>query len=152
VVRRLPFTDQHHVVRYGEGTDTCSTEIHAPQTGAQSRNDIDMTTTQQNRDEADLLYIANTIRHQIGIKTLMAVGARELVALRDDDRQNGGLRFSVGSGSNHHIIVRLRWDDTYEVESVKIDPRTRGETVAASLSWVYCDDLSNIVCTLASTT
>ena len=103
-----------------------------------------MTTT-----ASETLEIANIIRQQIGIGTLMAIGARDLIALDENDGQRGGLRFTVNRTRLTRIDVRLRWNDTYTVEYVKISARTHQARVVDSRDEVYCDVLADVVYTLS---
>ena len=104
-----------------------------------------------NNTANETLQIANIIRQQIGVGTLMAVGARDLIALDENNGQRGGLRFTVNRTRLTRIDVRLAWNDTYTVEFVKINARTHEARVVDSRDGVYCDNLADVVYTLSCT-
>lgn len=102
-------------------------------------------------DNATLIYYANTIKQQIGMMTMMAVGGRDFRALPETDTQRGGLRFTVNRSRLTQIVVRLMWNDTYTVEFVKVNSRTGAERVVKSYDDTYCDQLSDLVYDLSCT-
>jgi hypothetical protein len=106
-----------------------------------------MTTTTNNET---LIYIGNTIKTQIGMMTMMAIGGRVFKALPETETQRGGLRFTVGRTRLTQIVVRLMWNDTYTVEFVKVNARTGAERVVKSYDDTYCDQISDLVYELAN--
>ena len=84
--------------------------------------------------------IANTIRDQIGINTLMCIGAHELGIVPATDKQLGGLAFKLGRNPKMKqggmVMVTLNYSDTYTVRIMT----SRGKMVLEQ-SDVYCDQL-----------
>lgn len=95
--------------------------------------------------QSETLHYANTVRSQIGLPTMLAVGARDLRALPECEAQRGGLRFTVNRTRLTRIAVRLMWNDTYTVEFVRVNPRTGAERTVESAEEVYCDQLADVV-------
>ena len=106
-----------------------------------------MTTTTNNET---LIYIGNTIKKQIGMMTMMAIGGRGFKALPETETERGGLRFTVGRTRLTQIVVRLMWNDTYTVEFVRVNARTGAERVVKSYDNTYCDQISDLVFELSS--
>jgi hypothetical protein len=105
-----------------------------------------MTTTTNN----ELIYIGKTVKTQIGMMTMMSIGGRDFKAMPETETQRGGLRFTVGRNRLTQVVVRLMWNDTYTVEFVKVNARTRAERVVKSYDLTYCDQLSDLVYELAT--
>jgi hypothetical protein len=84
--------------------------------------------------------IAETIRQQIGINTLMCIGAHAFQALPETDKTLGGLQFKLGRNPKMkiggYVTVTLGYSDTYTVRIVS----SRGK-VMLEASDVYCDML-----------
>ena len=93
----------------------------------------------------DRMNIARTIKSQIGIRTLMACGARDFVC-----GMNGDLSFKVGSsrGRIKMIHIILEPSDTYTViykEKYNSGPKKYEDAYHKSVDDVYCDMLADIV-------
>jgi hypothetical protein len=54
------------------------------------------------------------ILNQIGVMTLLSLGAREVVNL------GCGVRFTAGRGNSRKVVVKLAANDTYAVEVVRL--------------------------------
>ena len=100
--------------------------------------------------QIEALQYANTIKDQIGRMTLLATGAREFLALPENDEQRGGLQFTVNRTRLTKIVVRLAWNDTYTVEFLQLNPRTRIARVVERVELVYCDNLSEVIYNLST--
>jgi hypothetical protein len=86
------------------------------------------------------LEIANTIKQQIGVNTLMCIGAHQFTALPESDSILGGLTFKVGRNPKMKqggtCTIKLMPSDTYNVTIVA----ARGK-VLLDVTDVYCDSL-----------
>jgi len=80
--------------------------------------------------------VATEIRRQIGARNLMAIGAREFVALNE---QRGGLRMKVNRGQWVEVILTGR--DTYDVTWLRVNRSTYARVVLGSRSDVYAEQL-----------
>ena len=84
--------------------------------------------------------IANTIRDQIGINTLMCIGAHNLGIVPATDKQLGGLAFKLGRNpkmkQGGNVMIQLMPNDTYTVRIMT----SRGKMVLERND-VYCDQL-----------
>jgi len=89
------------------------------------------------------LQIAQTIAQQIGGRRLMALGAKNRLALSESADKRGGLQFtaSLFGRRSCRVIVELTHSDTYRVLVLK----PRAYVVIAKLDDVYCEDLGNLV-------
>jgi hypothetical protein len=88
--------------------------------------------------------VANTIKQQIGTGALMAVAARNFVALENE----AGLMFEIGSGRGmlkKVVIKYLPGLDLYKVERININRRTWTHKVRCTFGSVYADYLSEAV-------
>lgn len=85
------------------------------------------------------------LKEQIGIGNLMAVGAREFTR----DTPNG-IMFKVGSkrGKLEKLVVRLREDDTYSVQYVRLNTKNYKFEANETLEGVYCDNIGRVVRTM----
>ncbi len=102
-----------------------------------------MTTATEN------LTIANTIRRQImagDYWCLAACGAREYVALDENDERQGGLMFrvTVTPRKFHKIIVELTHSDEYLVKLIKIQRPSYTATTVEEHG-CFCDNLAEVV-------
>ncbi len=88
----------------------------------------------------EMQEIAATIRKQIGMRTLMACGAREW----QFPTNAKGIIFKVGNGRLRlHIKVILTSMDDYSVSLIKLG---RVDTkIVEHYDGIYCDQLSEIV-------
>lgn len=84
--------------------------------------------------------IANTIKHQIGINTLMCIGAHNLGIVPATDKQLGGLAFKLGRNpkmkQGGSVMIFLLPNDTYRVAIMS----SRGKMMLEQED-VYCDQL-----------
>lgn len=101
-------------------------------------------------DTATRMQIANTIKQQIGIRTLMACGARNFVC-----GMKGDLSFKVGSGRGRikSVQITLNPSDTYTVvyrEQYNSGPKKFEIAEEQSYDDVYCDMLSDVVYSLVN--
>jgi hypothetical protein len=84
--------------------------------------------------------IANTIRDQIGINTLMCIGAHNLGIVPATDKILGGLAFKLGRNPKMKqggtVMIQLLPSDTYRVAIMT----SRGKMVLEQED-VYCDQL-----------
>lgn len=89
---------------------------------------------------SNALVIANTIKQQIGVNTLMCIAAQGLAALSECDKYLGGLTFKVGRNpkmkQGGRVTILLDFNDTYTVRIVD----ARG-AVLSETSCVYADML-----------
>jgi len=85
--------------------------------------------------------IANTIKHQIGINTLMCIGAHNLGIVPATDKILGGLAFKLGRNpkmkQGGNVMITLLPSDTYTVRIMS----SRGKMMLET-SDVYCDQLA----------
>lgn len=94
-------------------------------------------------DISEMQAIANIIRKQIGISTLMACGAREWRFLEDGKKGTG---FRVNAGvKREYISISLEPNDTYTVKHYKLKRVTNEEIILSQFNDVYCEMLSNMV-------
>ena len=86
--------------------------------------------------------IANTIRDQIGINTLMCIGAHNLGIVPATDKILGGLAFKLGRNPKMKqggtVMIQLLPSDTYRVAIMT----SRGKMVL-DISDVYGDQLGS---------
>jgi hypothetical protein len=84
--------------------------------------------------------IANTIRDQIGINTLMCIGAHNLGIVPATDKHQGGLAFKLGRNpkmkQGGNVMITLAASDTYRVCIMS----SRGKMML-EVEDVYCDML-----------
>lgn len=84
------------------------------------------------------LSVAHTIRNQLGVGTLLMLGAQTLTGSSDS------LGFRIrGSRKVSHISVRLGPSDTYTVEFIKCGGGTR--KVVESCPDIYADSLHDCI-------
>lgn len=87
------------------------------------------------------MTIANTIKQQIGVNTLMCIGAHNMGALPATDKILGGLAFKLGRNpkmkQGGSVMIQLMPNDTYTVRIMT----SRGKMVLES-SNVYAEDLA----------
>lgn len=94
-------------------------------------------------DPLDPKNIATTIKQQIGMSTLMCIGAHNVMALPRDDANNqlGGLKFKINPNPklkvHATVTIILNGNDTYSVKIITC----RGKEVL-NISNVYCEDLA----------
>jgi len=91
------------------------------------------------------IAVAETIRHQIGMQTLMACGAREYrCGWSSEDYPH--LTMRVGDGKRGlWVRVTLMPSDTYTVELFKMMRVQHVLKQIEEFEDVYCDMLSNII-------
>jgi hypothetical protein len=86
------------------------------------------------------LAIANAVKHQIGINTLMCIGAHDFQALPETDKVLGGLAFKLGRNpkmkQGGNVMITLLPSDTYRVCIMS----SRGKMML-EVEGVYCDQL-----------
>lgn len=84
--------------------------------------------------------IANAIKQQIGINTLMCIGAHDLGIVPATDKILGGLAFKLGRNPKMKqggmVMIQLMPSDTYTVRIMT----SRGKMVLEQED-VYCDQL-----------
>ncbi len=96
--------------------------------------------------QSEGLYIANTILEQLGgspAQLRLMIGARDIVALDENDRRRGGVQFGwpATRGTWNKVCVALAWNDTYTVTFYEIrgsDIKREGESRAD----IYADGLT----------
>lgn len=85
--------------------------------------------------------IANTIRDQIGVNTLMCIGAHNLGIVPATDKILGGLAFKLGRNPKMKqggmVMIQLMPSDTYTVRIMT----SRGKMVLEAEN-IYCDQLA----------
>ena len=86
--------------------------------------------------------VADTIKRQIGISTLMALGAHKFQWMRIDSRIRGGLAFVIKYRSNQrgYVEIRLTAMDDYDI--VMRDSKKR---VVVTSNGVYADALRRVL-------
>lgn len=85
--------------------------------------------------------IAQTIIAQMGGNMFrMMTGAKDMVALSENEKQAGGVMFRIGKNAKgiNKVLVRLTWADVYEVEFYK-----EAQLIAKNED-VYCDYLAPV--------
>lgn len=94
----------------------------------------------------EMQEVAKTIRQQIGLKNLMAIGAREWRFLGWHAQGKQGLSMRVGAGSKRQFIeILLEDNDTYTVISYKLKRVTDIRIELERATDVYCEILGEIV-------
>lgn len=86
--------------------------------------------------------VANTIKQQIGVKTLMACGARNFLASATS------LEMEVLEDARAVIkllTVTLNGKDLYDVELVVLSMRHMSRTVIEEKTDIFCENLSDVV-------
>lgn len=83
---------------------------------------------------------AQAILDQIGVMSLLRIGAKEIVNL------GHGIMFRSGSKRGHKVIIVLAANDTYTVELVRVR-KFDAESVEVH-EGVYCDQLTTVVETM----
>lgn len=82
------------------------------------------------------------ILSQIGKMTVLAVSGGRVIALKNTEGENVGVSLFVTE--KRRIEVILNWLDTYDVTRIHTD-KNGTETVEASYTLVYCDQLEQVV-------
>ena len=80
---------------------------------------------------------AQTILEQIGRPALWAIGAKNIVNLGD------GIHFNISP--SRKIVVKLAANDTYAVETVRMNRRDYSLTSEYFAEMVYADQLQDVV-------
>jgi hypothetical protein len=87
--------------------------------------------------------IANTIKHQIGVNTLMCIGAHNMGIVPATDKFLGGLAFKLGRNpkmkQGGNVMITLMPNDTYRVCIMS----SRGKMMLESEN-VYGEDLGGM--------
>jgi hypothetical protein len=88
------------------------------------------------------IEIAQTIKAQIGMQRLCAIGAQKFLALPEAGAQLGGLYFkaSLFGARRCEVMIKLMADDTYTLQL-----RKPSGLVIAEFNDVYCDHLGRDV-------
>ena len=93
----------------------------------------------------EMQQIAKIIRQQIGMRNLMACGAREFKLLGFDSPKKG-LQFRVNDGAKRQYIkVVLEPNDTYTVISYRLKRVTDEHIDIVDLYDIYCEQLGETV-------
>ena len=96
----------------------------------------------------DKLFVANTIREQIGQNSLMCFGARQFMGWAESDSDRGRLTFVVSNNPKIQrrcfVTVVLDFDDTYTV-SVWYRNRSNEAQILSESKGIYCDQLSDLL-------
>jgi len=96
-------------------------------------------------DIFEMQEIGNTIRKQIGLANLMAVGAREWKLLGFSEPKKG-LQFRVNSTAKRQFIkVVLEPNDTYTVISYRLKRVTDEHIDIQDVYDIYCEQLGETV-------
>ena len=89
---------------------------------------------------AATIIIAKTIQGQIGMNSLMCIGAHKFIAIPETDKHLGGLQFKLGKNPKMKqggtVTITLLPSDTYAVKIIT----SRGK-VMLDVEGIYCEDL-----------
>jgi hypothetical protein len=91
--------------------------------------------------------VFKTLKGQIGVMNLLAVGAKEFSAGRDEDGNlTLGFRIVISRQTYHRIEITLSPMDWYDVKLIKIQraPSFK-KTVERELEMIYCDKIGEVV-------
>lgn len=95
------------------------------------------------------LFVAETIKSQIGRNTLMCLGSRDFIGCGESEKDLGFLTFTVSNNPKIRgkvfVTVKLDFDDTYNVVIWKRVNTSSGSIVKIfnESKGVYCDMLSD---------
>lgn len=97
-------------------------------------------------ESREAMAVAKEIQRQLGGKTLMMLGAKDLLAIgRGVGNGRPGLMFRIrGSKLVNHIVIQLDPDDTYSILFAKIGRDYKSKTVK-EVSGIYFDQLHDII-------
>lgn len=91
-------------------------------------------------DICEMQQMANTIRKQIGLSNLMAIGAREYKFLEEEQP---GISFKVNRGQARQWMEIYLINDTYTVQLWK---KTKTDNLLLEVARdVYCEQIGSIV-------
>lgn len=95
------------------------------------------------------MVIANIILAQLGgHRFITMTGARDFLALNEDQGYLGGLQFGLprdlAKNGINKVRITLALSDTYKIEALAVNYRAHSFTIKGEVENVYCDQLEDI--------